>query len=114
MAKKKKSSKISKSDAVRIVVSLIYICMGVASVFAALEALVKLDLAGILTSAVGVLMFVSGILCLAKLKTGVCRAFGVIIFIVSTVSVVNSILGGMFDFTGLTQALLAWLFIICI
>jgi hypothetical protein len=110
MAKKK--SKSSKADAIRVVVSLIYICMGVASVISALEALMRLDLVGILTSAVGVLMFVSGILCLAKLKTGVCRFFGILIFAVSAFNVVSALLGGAFEFTAMTQVLLAWLFII--
>lgn len=113
-----KKSSVSKNEVIRIVVSIIYIVLGVSSVITAWDALVRLDFSSdlpeLISTAVGVMMFLSGVLGLARVRLGACRFCGIIIFIASTVSFILAIVrGGAWD-NSLVQALLAWLFIVCI
>lgn len=108
MAKKKG---INKNNVIRVVISIIYIALGIGSVFSALSALLALDLIGILTSAVGVIMFLAGLFGLLKVRTAICRTFGIIIFIAAGFTFVWSLIKGNFQIMPLVQALLAWLFI---
>ncbi len=115
MAKKSIASKI---ETTRIVISIIYILLGVSSVLAAWDFIVSLDFSmpvyELISTAVGVLMFIAGIMGLAKVKPAVCHLCGVIIFVASAASVVLSFLRGAYSDMSLVQALLAWLFIVCI
>ena len=112
-----KKSSVSKNEVIRIVVSIIYIVLGVSSVITAWDALVRFDfskdLPELISTAVGVMMFLSGVLGLARVRLGACFC-GIIIFIASTASFILAIVrGGAWD-NSLVQALLAWLFIVCI
>lgn len=114
-----KRSIASKIETTRIVISIIYILLGISSVLTAWDfivslALFSMPLFDIISVAVGVLMFFSGIMGLAKINPTVCHLCGVVIFVASAASVVLALAGGTFSETGLVQALLAWLFIVCI
>jgi hypothetical protein len=115
MAKKSVASKI---ETTRIVICIIYILLGISSVLAAWNSIVSLDFSmpvyELISTAVGVLMFASGIMGLAKVKGAVCHTCGVIIFAVSAISVALSLIQGSYNDMSLVQALLAWLFIVCI
>ena len=115
MAKKSIASKIETS---RIVISIIYILLGISSVLSAWDSIVSLDFSmpvyELISTIVGVLMFFSGIMGLAKVKGAVCHLCGVIIFVASATAVVISFMRGGYNEMSLVQALLAWLFIVCI
>ncbi len=109
----------SKANSCRIVISLIYIVMGidalVPSVRSALQSALELDLIGILTASVGILMLLAGLFGILDVKRGVCRAMGIFIFVVSAFMFVWALLKGQgYQRDGLIGAALAWLFILCI
>ena len=109
----------SKTNSCRIVISLIYIVMGIDSLIpsieAALRSALELDIIGILTASVGILMLLAGLFGILDVKRGVCRTMGIIIFAVSAFMFVWSLLKGKgYQRDGLIGAALAWLFIICI
>ena len=109
----------SKTNFCRIVISLIYIVMGIDSLIpsieAALRSALELDIIGILTASVGILMLLAGLFGILDVKRGVCRSMGIIIFAVSAFMFVWAILKGQgYQRDGLIGAALAWLFIICI
>lgn len=106
--------KKSTKNVWRVVISILYIIWGVAAPLSLLKAIVAFDLGAVLGLAGGVLMLLAGVLGLLKVKVGLCRTFGVIIFLLNAVSFVLAIMGGSFALTSLVSALLAWLFIICL
>ncbi len=103
----------SKKNVTRVIISIIFIAYGISSVFSALDALLDLDFAGILGCALGVLMFVTGILGLIRSQIKVCRVLGVIICILSSLDFALALVGGAFVVQSLVQALLAWLYFDC-
>ncbi len=98
----------------RVVISILYIIWGIAAPITAIKAIIAFDLAAIIGAAGGVLMLLAGVLGLLKARTGLCRTFGIVIFIINAVSFVLTLLGGGFAWSTLVSALLAWLFIICL
>ena len=71
-----------------------------------------LDLNGVLSCSLGVLMFVLGILGLFKASIKACRVIAVIVCVLSAASFVMSVLGGSLAgiTTTLVWALLAWIY----
>ena len=109
----------SKTNSCRIVISLIYIVMGIDSLIpsieAALRSALELDIIGILTASVGILMLLAGLFGILDVKRGVCRTMGIIICAVSAFMFVWAIRKGQgYQRDGLIGAALGWLFIICI
>ena len=109
----------SKTNSCRVVISLIYITIGidslVPSVRTALKSALDLDLIGILTASVGILMLLAGLFGILDVKRGVCKTMGIIIFVVSAFMFVWSLVKGQgYQRDGLIGAALAWLFIVCI
>ncbi|MBR2354218.1 MAG: hypothetical protein IKA76_06950 [Clostridia bacterium] len=102
-----------RSNVTRILISIIFIVLGVNSVFDAFEALLELDLAGILGSALGVLMFVTGLFGLFRTKVKVCRVLGIFICVLSALNFAMALSNGLFDVSSLVQALLAWIYYDC-
>ena len=98
------------------VISLIYIIIGIDSlVRTALKSALDLDLIGILTASVGILMLLAGLFGILDVKRGVCKTMGIIIFVVSAFMFVWSLVKGQgYQRDGLIGAALAWLFIVCI
>ncbi len=109
----------SKTNACRVVISLIYIVIGidqlVPSVKEVLRSAEALDLIGMITASIGILMLLSGLFGILDVKRGVCRTMGIIIFAVSAFMFVWSLVKGHgYQRDGLIAAALSWLFIICI
>ena len=105
----------SKYKQIRTVISLIYILMGVSSVFQAWDSLLAIDLLGIFASALGVLIFVAGICGFFSVKPAACHTLGCIIMVLSLASLVYAIVvSKTFDFNIANQFLLSWLFMLCI
>ncbi|MBE6556667.1 MAG: hypothetical protein E7664_02850 [Ruminococcaceae bacterium] len=101
-------SKNSK-DLTRILISLIFLAYGIDGFIAALQSLADFNIAGVLACALGVLMFITGILGLCR-KNKVCRILGVIICVLSAAQFVMGLLGLSFGTQLLVQALLAWIY----
>ena len=107
--KKKSSNKLT-----RVLISIIFIALGTSSVIAALEGLVTLNLNIGIAAALGILMFVTGIVSFCG-KMVACRVLGVAVCLLSTVMFVLSLPSASLSTLQapalyLTQALLAWLF----
>lgn len=101
-----------KGSFTRILISIIFIALGVGSVIQALESLLELDLGGVLSCSLGVLMFVLGILGLFKASIKACRVIAVIVCVLSAASFIMSVVNG--SLAGLTTtlvwAILAWIY----
>ena len=103
----------AKSKLTRILISLVFIAYGIDSVIRALESLLDFDIAGILACAVGVLMFITGIMGLLKAKPQVCKILAVIVCVLSAANFITGLLGLSFQTQMLVQALLAWVYFDC-
>lgn len=101
-----------KGSFAKVLISIVFIALGIGHVAQALESLLKLDLNGVLACSLGVLMFVLGILGLFRASIKACRVIAVIVCVVSAVSFVMSILGGSLAgiTTTLVWAILAWVY----
>ena len=111
MAKGKKAS-VSDGKRTRIIISIIYIIAGGASLIPAIGLLSKLDLYTLIDLAGSALMLVTGILGLFDIKKPACRILGIILFCLFAVPLVLKIIdGGDLDTQLLVKALISWLFI---
>ena len=97
----------------KILVSVIFIALGVDSVVRAFQILLDLDLAGILSCTLGLLMFVMGIFGILRNQIKVCRVLAVIVCILSTANFIVALAGGAFQTQMLISALLAWIYFDC-
>lgn len=101
-----------KGSFTRILISIIFVALGVGSVVQALQNLLDLDFGGVLACSLGVLMFVLGILGLFKASIKACRVIAVIVCVLSAASFVMTVIGG--SLAGLTTtlvwAILAWIY----
>ena len=96
----------------RVLISIVYIVWGIMAPVSAFKALIALDIPGIMTAAVGVLMLIAGFFGLLGIKKEKARTFGVIIFIAALISVALSL--PAINAVSIVTALLAWLFIVAI
>lgn len=103
----------SKSKITRILISIIFIAWGVESVVLAFESLLDLDLNGVVASALGLVMFTTGLLGLFGASIKACRIMGIIICVLSAASFIMALASGSFATQSLVQALLAWLYFDC-
>ena len=110
--KKKKGMKKDTRNVLRVIISIVYIIWGIWSPVSAITAILALNLPAIISAAVGVLTLLAGIMGLFGVKRGKCRAFGIVIFIAAVVSVVFAL--PAISVNSIVNAILAWLFIICI
>lgn len=96
----------------RILISIIFIALGIGSFAQALESLLDFDLGGVLSCSLGVLMFVLGILGLFKASMKACRVIAVIVCVLSATSFIMSVVGGSLSgiTTTLVWALLSWMY----
>lgn len=102
-----------KAQLTRILISLVFIAFGIDSVIRALELLLDLDIAGILSSATGLLMFTTGIMGIFKVKINVCRVLAIIVCVLSAANFITGLLALSFQTQMLVQALLAWVYFDC-
>ena len=96
----------------RVVISIVYIIWGIWSPVSAFKAIVALDIGAIISASVGVLTLLAGIFGLLGVKKGRCRIFGIIIFIGAIVGIVFAL--PTISVNSIINAILAWLFIICL
>ena len=104
--------KSTKRGLTRVLISLLYIVWGILSPVMAFKALLALDLTGIVTAAVGVLMLIAGFYGLLDVRRAKIRTFGVIIFVVAVVSIVLSL--PTINVLTIVTAVLAWLYILAV
>lgn len=101
-----------KGSFTKVLISIIFIALGIGSVILALQSLLEFDIEGVLSCSLGVLMFVLGILGLFKGSMKACRMIAVIVCVLSAASFIISVVGG--SLAGLTTtlvwALLAWVY----
>ena len=97
----------------RVIVSIVYIIWGLASPLTLIHSILALNLSAIFSAAVGVLTLLAGIFGLIGIKKKYCRIFGVVLFVLSVLSIVSAVLS--LSFGALAQpiinAVLAWFFI---
>ncbi len=109
----------TKNTMQRVVISLIYLFMGAGSLLSVLDGGFFAIFAGttsLLTFVCAVITFIAGVFGLFKLEHKARIWMGVIIFVVALVNLVFSILyfnGFSSVGTALTQAAIAWLYILC-
>lgn len=96
----------------RVVISIVYILWGILSPITAFKAILALDIGAILSASVGVITLLAGVFGLMGVKKSKCRIFGIVIFILSIVSIVVSL--PAISINGIINAVLAWLFILCL
>lgn len=99
-------------NVLRVIISIIYIIWGIYSPISAIKAIIALNVPDIVSAAVSLLMLLAGILGLFGMRRSRCRAFGIVIFIFSVISIAVA-LPSIYVNTIIT-AILAWLFIICV
>ena len=99
---------------IHIVISIIYIAWGIGAPLSALEAVLSLNISALLSAAVGIVMLLAGIFGLFRIKPLKRRILGVVIFLLSALSVVTSLKAGItgISWQAVIQAILAWLYII--
>lgn len=96
----------------RVVISIVYILWGILSPITAFKAILALDIGAILSASVGIITLLAGIFGLMGFKKSKCRIFGIVIFILSIVSIVVAL--PAISINGIINAVLAWLFILCL
>lgn len=96
---------------IHIIISIIYIAWGIGAPLSALEAVLSLNVSALLSAAVGIIMLLAGVFGLFRIKPLKRRIFGVIILVLSALSVVTSLKTGI-SWQAVLQAILAWLYII--
>jgi hypothetical protein len=113
--------KAKSRNLLRVIVSLVFIALGLLSaipgVLGMVKALPAIHLYTVLAVAFDVVMFLAGMLGLMKMKKSVCVVLSIIIFVGFSVSAVSAILAnaGVFDvaFT-IAKAIVAWFYIGCV
>ena len=99
-------------NVLRVIISIIYVIWGIWSPLSAIGAILTLNIPAIVSAGVGVLTLLAGLMGLFNAKRALCKTFGVIIFIASVVSVVLAL--PAISVNSIVNAILAWLFILCI
>ena len=107
-------TKPSSNKFTRFLISIIFIALGTSSVVGVLQDLLTLNLNIGIAAALGILMFITGIVSLCG-KIVACRILGIVICILSCVMLIMTIPSCTLSTLQapalyLTQALLAWLF----
>ncbi len=113
--------KSSSRNLLRIIVSVVFIALGLASaipgVIGILKALPAIHLYVILAVAFDVVMFLAGLLGLMKMKKSVCVVLSVILFVGFAVSAVSAIFANapILDVVfAIVKAVIAWFYIGCV
>ena len=102
-----------KKNLTKTLISLVFIAYGIDSVVRAFGFLLDLEIGGIISCALGLLMFITGVVGLCKVKTDVCKVLAVIVCILSAASFIMGLMSLNFGTQMLVQALLAWVYFDC-
>ena len=97
---------------VHVIISLIYIIWGIGAPLTALNAIIDLNPAALLSAATGLIMLIAGVLGLLRLKPIYRRVLGIIIFVLAASSAVTSLAGGSLAWQAIIQAVMAWFYIV--
>ena len=104
--------KSTKRGLVRVLISILYIIWGIMAPVSAVKALLALDITGIVTAAVGVLMLIAGFYGLLDVRRAKIRTFGVIIFMAAVISAILAL--PAINVVSIITAVLAWLYILAV
>ena len=114
--KEKNTMKKPTKVLLRLIISIIYIIWGIAAPLSLHKSVLALNLSAILSAALGVLTLLAGIFGLLGIKKKHARIFGIVLFALAVLSIVSAV--ASLSFGALVQpainAVLAWLFIICV
>lgn len=110
----KSNKKSTTKNIFRVIISIIYIIWGIYSPLSIIKAVLALDVGAIIVASVGVITLLAGIFGLIGIKKNKCRAFGIVIMVLSIISIIYSIPMGGISVNSIINAVLAWLFISCI
>ena len=102
-----------KKNLTRPLISLVFIAYGIDSVVRAFGFLLDFEIGGVLSCALGLLMFIMGVVGLCKVRANVCKVLAVIVCILSAASFIMGLLSLSFGTQMLVQALLAWVYFDC-
>ena len=96
----------------RILISIIFVALGIGSIIPALQSLLAFDLGGVIACSLGILMFALGLLGLFKGSIKACRVIAVIVCVLSAASFVMTVAAGSLSgiTTTLVWAILAWVY----
>ncbi|MBO5899070.1 MAG: hypothetical protein J6R04_08670 [Clostridia bacterium] len=97
---------------IRVIISIAYIIWGILSPITAIKAVLALNIGALASAAVGVLTLIAGVLGLIGVKKRKCRLMGVVILIVSVITIFLTL--PAISWRSIINAILAWLFIVCI
>lgn len=103
----------SASSLTRILISIVFISYGIDSVIRALGLLLELDIGGVMSCSLGLLMFILGLCGILKVKAIVRKILAVIVCVLSAANFINALLVPTFATQMLVQALLAWVYFDC-
>ena len=104
--------KRSTRSLLRVIISLVYIVWGIWAPINAFNAILALNVSAMISAAIGVLTLFAGVLGLTGINKSKCRIMGVVIFVGAVISIVLSF--PHINVVTIVNAVLAWLFIICI
>ncbi len=102
-------AKASTKNFLRVIISIIFIVLGAATAIYAIIGGIQ-----IWPLIVGIVTLLAGVFALMKTKPLYCRIFGVVVFIVAAASFIISLIGKSPDWWSLANAVVAWLYILCI
>ena len=111
------SRRVSRKKITRALISIIFVVYGIESLIPAVQALAYFEIGEALllalSSAVAILMLLTGLFGLFGASIKVVRALAVIVCVLCAAKFVLSIVGGAFPLELLVQALLAWIYFDC-
>ena len=96
----------------RVLISVVFIALGIGSVIPAFKSLLALDFGGVLACSLGILMLVLGLLGLFGGSIRTCRVMAVIVCLFAAATFVMSLVGGSLSgiTTYLVWSILAWVY----
>ena len=97
---------------VKILISIVYIIWGIYSPISVIRAVLDLDVGAMISAGVGLLTLLAGIFGLIGIKKMKCRIFGIVILVFAVIGVVAAL--PSISVTLIVNAILAWLFILCL
>ncbi len=107
----------AKSKLTRILISVAFIALGLDPVITAIKTLVGSGISSFMTvllgMALGILMFVTGVLGLLRTKVIVLRVLGVIICVLAGANFITGLFSSGFQTLMLVEAILGWVYFDC-
>ncbi len=102
----------STKSILRLVISIVYIIWGIASPLTMIKAILALEIPAIIAAGVGLITLLAGVFALLGIKKDKCRIFGIVIFVLAVVGIITAL--PSISVNSIINAVLAWLFIVCL